>query len=63
METDPVGQYLIAQLAQQQAAEFLASDGTVLPDTSSLSELWFGVNLFDIPPEVLMEDLDRPPAP
>ena len=53
-------QYLIAELAQQQAAGFLASDGTVIPDVNFWSRMWFGVDLFETPPETLPEDLNFP---
>ncbi len=56
--TDPLPQYVIALLAQEQAAGFLASGGTVVPDVSSWSRMWFGVNLFEAPPETLTEDLN-----
>jgi hypothetical protein len=58
LKSDPLPQYLIAMLAQEQAAGFLASDGTVIPDMNVWSQTWFGVNLFETP-KLLTEDLNR----
>ncbi len=57
--SDPLPQYLIALLAQEQAASFLASGGTVISDVNFWSKLWFGVDLFETPPKFLTEDLNR----
>jgi hypothetical protein len=54
---DPLGQHLIAMLAQEEGAGFLASHGTVIPDMNFWTQLWFGVDLFETPPEFLPEDL------
>jgi len=59
IKTDPLAQYLIAMLAQEQAAGFLASHGTLIPDVNFWSKLWFGVDLFETPPKFLTEDLNR----
>jgi hypothetical protein len=57
--TDPLGQYLISWLAQEEPAGFLASHGTVIPDVNIWSRMWFGVDLFEAPPKSLTEDLNR----
>jgi hypothetical protein len=59
LNTDPLAQYVIAMLAQEQAAGFLASDGTVIPDVNIWTKLWFGVELYEAPPKTLTEDLNR----
>jgi hypothetical protein len=56
--SDPLGQYLIAMLAQEEGAGFLASHGTVIPDMNVWSQLWFGVDLFERPMAFLTEDLN-----
>ncbi len=58
LATDPVPQFLIAMLAQEQAAGFLASHGTEIPDVNIWTKLWFGVDLFEAPPKFLTEDLN-----
>ena len=58
LNTDPLPQYVIAMLSQEQAAGLLASGGTVVPDVSPWSKIWFGVNLFEAPPETLPEDVN-----
>jgi hypothetical protein len=58
LKSDPLPQYLIAMLAQEQAAGFLASHGTLIPDVNFWSKLWFGVDLFETPPKFLTEDLN-----
>jgi hypothetical protein len=57
--TDPLPQYLIAMLAQGQAAGFLASGGTVIPDVNIWTRLWFGMDLFETPPQALTDELNR----
>jgi hypothetical protein len=48
--SDSLAQYVIAMLAQEQAAGFLASHGTEIPDVNIWSKMWFGVELFEAPP-------------
>jgi len=43
----------------EQAAGFLASHGTLIPDVNFWSKMWFGVDLFETPPKFLTEDLNR----
>jgi hypothetical protein len=56
--TNPFGQYVIASLALQQQAGFLASGGAAIPNVNIFSQLWFGKNLFETPPARLPEDLN-----
>ena len=58
LPTDPLAQCLISWLAQEQAAGFLASHGTLIPDVNFWSQMWFGVDLFETPPKFLTEDLN-----
>lgn len=59
LTTDAMAQYIIAALAQDQAAGFLSSGGSVVPDVNIFSRLWFGIDLFETPPKVLTEELNR----
>jgi hypothetical protein len=49
----------IALAAQRQIVEFLAGEGTSVPDVNDLVRPMFGKNLFEVP-EVLTEDLNFP---
>jgi hypothetical protein len=55
--TNPFGQYVMASLALDQQAGFLASGGTVIPNENVWSRMWFGLDLFETPPAFLPEDL------
>lgn len=46
---DPMGQYVIGMLIQQQMAEFFSSGGLVIPDLNPVTRALFGKNLFEIP--------------
>jgi hypothetical protein len=58
LKTDPLAQYVSAMLRQEEAAGFLASHGTLIPEMNFWSQMWFGVDLFETPPEFLTEDLN-----
>ncbi len=59
LKTEPLPQCLIAMLVQEQAAGFLASHGTLIPDVNFWPQMWFRVDLFEMPPKSLTEDLKR----
>lgn len=59
--TNRFGQYVIASLALQQQAGFLASGGTAIPNVNVFTQLWFGKILFETPPEKLPEDMNIQP--
>jgi hypothetical protein len=56
--SDFLPHYLIANLAQQQAATFLISGGNSIYDANYWTRLWFGADLFELNPKRLPDEMN-----
>lgn len=58
LATDILPQYLIANLAQEQAATFLTSGGRSIYNANYWTRMWFGADLFELNPARLPDEMN-----
>ena len=56
--SDLLPHYLIASLAQEQAATFLTSGGRSIYNANYWTRMWFGADLFELNPAVLPDEMN-----